>query len=449
MELARSLSVTKYLESGFGEYQIRFHCFPMKFLHCLIILCFFWTSNLGAQTNLVFNPSFEDTLCCPQYMNFIECALHWYQPNRSNNPFNILTSNSSTDFHHPCNINQYPPYINSNYTHIFPRTGSSFSGIILFPANYREYLCGSLNKGLKAGHCYNIQFFVFSKVFSAGAIGVENLGVYFSPDSVFNATPSFTVLPIVPHFKNSSIIACDTMSWTRIEGSFLANGGELHFAIGNFDDDQHTIWQNCRNPNGTPDSWAYYYIDDVSVWPCDAPVYEADAGYGKHICFGDEVTIGQNLADDEYRFLWSAQSHQLTQKDHWDTLSTTPYLTVKPTQTTTYYLWVRDFKMDVTYDSVTVYVDPCLVLPYIPNVFTPNGDGFNDVFAFKNHEGWDLETCIRNRWGQEVFEGNNDNWWDGTINGQPAASGVYYYSVIASNHFGQYKTFHGVVTVLR
>jgi gliding motility-associated-like protein len=82
-------------------------------------------------------------------------------------------------------------------------------------------------------------------------------------------------------------------------------------------------------------------------------------------------------------------------------------------------------------------------------VFTPNGDGFNDLFAFKNHELWELETCIRNRWGMVVFEGQNDHWWDGTIHGQPAAEGVYFYTVTARNHFGQHKEFHGVVTLLR
>jgi gliding motility-associated-like protein len=90
-----------------------------------------------------------------------------------------------------------------------------------------------------------------------------------------------------------------------------------------------------------------------------------------------------------------------------------------------------------------------LPLPIIPNVFTPNGDGINDVFAFKNHEGWELETCIHNRWGMVVFEGKNDHWWDGTIHGQPATEGVYFYTITARNHFGQHETLHGVVTVMR
>jgi gliding motility-associated-like protein len=415
----------------------------------------FLVGSLNGQTNLTFNPSFEDTVCCPESYYMIECSLHWYQPNPSIDPFHMFSTNSSTDYYHPCNSSQYPPYMPSYLSRGFPRSGGAFSGLLFsYPnhpnySSYREYLCGSLKKPLLKNHYYYIQIYVLPLVFSSGVAAAGDIGVYFSKDSILNSTTSFNLLPEIPQYKSSSIIACDTMNWTRIKGSFIALGGEMHFAIGNFEDDQHTILQNCRNPGTTPFSPAYYYIDDVSVWPCDAPVYEADAGNDNHICFGDEITLGQNLPDDEYRFLWSLQSHQLTQKDHWDTLSTTPYLTVKPAKTTTYYMWVRDFKMDITYDSVTVYVDPCMTLPEIPNVFTPNGDGFNDLFTFKNHEGWELETCIRNRWGQVVFEGRNDHWWDGTIHGQPAAAGVYYYTVTASNHFGQHETFQGVVTVLR
>ena len=90
-----------------------------------------------------------------------------------------------------------------------------------------------------------------------------------------------------------------------------------------------------------------------------------------------------------------------------------------------------------------------LPLPEIPNVFTPNGDGYNDEFRFLKHEGWELNAIIRNRWGQVVFEGKNDHWWDGTIHGQQASPGVYYYTVTATNHFGQHETFHGVITLLR
>jgi gliding motility-associated-like protein len=418
-----------------------------KFL--LSILFLLNIVDIDAQTNLVFNPSFEDTFCCPIVTPMIECAQYWYQPNPSPDPYNTNLMTSSTDYYNPCLSYQYPPFFPPNQHRVHPRTGIAFAGIWVI-SEWREYLNGSLKTELKKNSCYNIEIYVIPACFGGGFSGIENIGVYFSKDTLVRDIPSYlTLMPYTPQIKHNGGPICDTMNWTRITGSFVASGGEKHFVIGNFDDDQHTNWTNCRDPLSLDPGGSYYYIDDVSVWPCDAPVYEADAGNDKRICFGDEITIGQNQPDDEYRFLWSAQSHRLTKKDSWDTLSVTPYLTVKPTQTTTYYLWVRDFKMDVTYDSVTVFVDPCMALPIIPNVFTPNGDGFNDVFRFAKSEGWNLQTCIRNRWGELVFEGINDQWWDGTIHGQPASTGVYYYTVTASNPFGQHEILHGVVTVLR
>jgi gliding motility-associated-like protein len=405
---------------------------------------------LAGQTNLVHNPSLEDTLCCPLIGTEIHCAVGWYQPN---------PAGSSSDYFHPCNIAFYNQYVSSGRL-MYPRTGQShalFITLTSYPNNptshFREYICGTLLQPLKVGSSYCVKFYVAPAWWLATEYtryGADRVGIWFSSDSIIATTNAFDVIPLAPHIEYIGGVICDSLQWIEISGSYIAQGGELHFVIGNFYEDLLTNTIVC-NP-GSPHPFGFFtalLIDDVSVWPCDATVYEADAGNNKHICFGDEVTLGQNLPDDEYRFLWSAQSHRLTPKDQWDTLSTTHYLSVKPNQTTTYYLWVRDFKMDVTYDSVTVYVDPCLTPPVIPNVFTPNGDGFNDVFTFKNHEGWELETCIRSRWGQVVFEGKNDHWWDGTINGQQASPGVYYYTVTARNHFGQHEAFHGVVTLLR
>lgn len=56
-----------------------------------------------------------------------------------------------------------------------------------------------------------------------------------------------------------------------------------------------------------------------------------------------------------------------------------------------------------------------------PNVFTPNGDGRNDIFL----AGFDL--VIINRWGQELYHG--EDGWDGTYNGEKVSPGTYFYIV--------------------
>ncbi len=64
----------------------------------------------------------------------------------------------------------------------------------------------------------------------------------------------------------------------------------------------------------------------------------------------------------------------------------------------------------------------------IPNVFTPNGDGRNDVFEIVGIEGFDrVEITVVNRWGNEVYRNNNySNNWDG----QGLNEGTYYYVII-------------------
>ena len=74
-------------------------------------------------------------------------------------------------------------------------------------------------------------------------------------------------------------------------------------------------------------------------------------------------------------------------------------------------------------------VDNCPVYE-LPNVFTPNGDGFNDLFRpfpFRHIES--INIIIYNRWGQLVFESNNPeiNWNGNDLNGNPLPDGVYFY----------------------
>ena len=69
---------------------------------------------------------------------------------------------------------------------------------------------------------------------------------------------------------------------------------------------------------------------------------------------------------------------------------------------------------------------------FIPNVFTPNGDGSNDVFFIRNlpQEPSVNQLSITNRWGKSIFVSENyQNNWDGT----GAADGIYFYRLQLSN----------------
>lgn len=87
---------------------------------------------------------------------------------------------------------------------------------------------------------------------------------------------------------------------------------------------------------------------------------------------------------------------------------------------------------------------------YVPNAFTPDGDGINDMFGAAGTGLNDYELQIFNRWGEQIFTSTNlDDQWDGNYQSLPVAEGVYVYKLFAMGDGGArtYKT--GSVTLLR
>lgn len=91
------------------------------------------------------------------------------------------------------------------------------------------------------------------------------------------------------------------------------------------------------------------------------------------------------------------------------------------------------------------------VTDVIPNAFSPNGDGLNDIFRMSNMRFQKLvDFRIFNRWGVEVFQtADRRKGWDGTYMGIPQDVGVYYYNIIVAHPDGQQKTYKGNFTLIR
>lgn len=106
-----------------------------------------------------------------------------------------------------------------------------------------------------------------------------------------------------------------------------------------------------------------------------------------------------------------------------------------PEVTTTYLVTSLDAGGCIATDEVTVYVDTEPVFEYfIPNTFTPNGDGSNDVFTAYGPDLLQIASMrVYDRWGAILFEavelqpGSNVQGWDGTKNGVNLIPGVYAY----------------------
>lgn len=102
-------------------------------------------------------------------------------------------------------------------------------------------------------------------------------------------------------------------------------------------------------------------------------------------------------------------------------------------------------------DSITVFGCPSKI--YIPNVFSPNDDGDNDVFTVFGRNTGTVTLQIFDRWGNLVFQETGNEilkGWDGTCRGKGASAGVYVYYVHFTNlQTGQSERFTGSVTLLR
>jgi gliding motility-associated-like protein len=89
---------------------------------------------------------------------------------------------------------------------------------------------------------------------------------------------------------------------------------------------------------------------------------------------------------------------------------------------------------------------------FVPNAFTPNGDGINDIFTLEGMGIVELTLNIFNRWGENIYTSNGfGKGWDGTVqkNNQQAQQDVYVYDAHIIDVFGRPHHRYGRVTLVR
>ncbi len=134
----------------------------------------------------------------------------------------------------------------------------------------------------------------------------------------------------------------------------------------------------------------------------------------------------------------------------WSTGETTESIIVNPLDNPTYYLTITDAngcsqEAEISFETLESE-------PKIPNVFTPDGDGMNDIFEVVTF-GAPVEVLnfqIFNRWGQLVHESSGENHgWNGQQDGKAAPSDVYVYRAIILLTNGKEQVQQGDVMLLR
>jgi gliding motility-associated-like protein len=100
----------------------------------------------------------------------------------------------------------------------------------------------------------------------------------------------------------------------------------------------------------------------------------------------------------------------------------------------------------------SVFMMYCNVSILMPNAFTPNDDGLNDIFrpVTQSEKITPFSMLIFDQWGVNIFETQDiHQGWDGTIEGKPAPLGMYVYTIVYENLYGETKKMAGTVILVR
>lgn len=375
---------------------------------------------IGYGQNLVRNGSFENTAGCPILATDLE------------NITSPWTSYFGTPdyFHQSCGF----PGDEATTNNALPFDGEGFVGIDVYgdtgSAYRREYLHGELEEALEEDKYYRVTFYVKPLNNDAQAISyaINNLGAILT-DSVMDSIPQERVYRVKPQVRTGDPVATETY-WTAICGIFKAQGGERFITIGNFNEDINTQVSpllNAANPQR-----GYYLIDYVEVVPNDYPQLPEDT----IIC--EEQRIDLRLNQPGVSVTWNSE---------FDTKNFTI------TEPGIYWATIAGANCSYT-DTLVVKPANCNNCKlFVPNAFTPNDDGKNELFIVQPEEGCEdlisYRINIFDRWGQKIFESDSpDVHWDGSgAEGQ----GVYTYTIEYEYPLArktQTQTLRGAVTVI-
>lgn len=267
--------------------------------------------------------------------------------------------------------------------------------------------------------------------------------------TVTSASVTATVIPqvnptITISSSETSVCAGETITYSSVVSDCGTDGTYYWFVNG-------VVRDSTSGPNLTltMTSNAEVICTFMCNDPCSNPATSnslditvttvlADAGPNQQIGEGESTSLeGQGTGTVE----WSPGS----------SLSSTTVLdpVASPEGTTTYTLTVTNNGCVAT-DEVTIVVTELII---VPNTFTPNEDGTNDVWHIGRIENFPAcKVTVYDRWGQKVYNStgySNDNPWDGTYLGKPLPAAAYYYVIeLNAASSKEADTYYGWISII-
>ncbi len=250
----------------------------------------------AGQVNLVRNPGFEDTLRCPSDSTITKAKV-WYRPSACGTPdyfYPTMTGNigciDQMILFNSWGGGGYGP-ANNNWGTQFPNTGIAYAGMAV--AGGTELMAGKLSDSLQAGKTYAVSFYTSlgETYYSQGAHGLDLISFCFMQDSIVDYDQwtcwSYLGTLHVDAGNQSGNFLTDTLGWTLVQDTFVAEGGERFFVFGNIDT------ANTQYVNSATGTACYYFFDDFDVHCIDCTSDTSEPPTYPEISVTPSITSGE------------------------------------------------------------------------------------------------------------------------------------------------------------
>lgn len=224
-----------------------------------LIILMFYTFKTYSQTNLVPNGGYEQYVTCPTGTGQSNLASGWYILNQTPDYFNscsMVTCNCYT-------VGNICAGVPSNCFGYQPAaSGDGYQGFCVYStatASYREMIGAQLSNTMQIGQKYYVKFKIAFTLIGNSNSAVDKTGVKFSTiqHSVSNPPP----LNNFAHVFANAIVS-DTLNWTTIFQSFIADSNYKYVEVGNFYTNS-ALNVSVMRPQAT--NLSYYYFDELCV----------------------------------------------------------------------------------------------------------------------------------------------------------------------------------------
>lgn len=329
----------------------------------------------------------------------------------------------------------FPPVANFLADTVCLTDSTTFTNLSTFSANVGTFFDwtfgdGGIDTSFAPQHLYGsdslktVQLIVWSDSLQCGDTISKLIQVYPRPNVSFFKIEPDSCTPHEVNFINTStadsIYPISSYQWSfgNLDSSNVANPTYVYQDAG-----LYTVYLSAIDVNGCIDSSTF--IDYIQVYPIPTADFTVSDS-SVYITEAEVLFENQSNNADTYQWVFGSKSNA----NAGTSIETNPSWTF--TRSGAYrvnLLAVSNFGcFDTAFKTINVIDDRT----FLPNVITPNGDGFNDAFVLKV----DLNSIsafkiqIFNRWGAQVYQASSAGFsWDGTVNGEELPSGIYYYDI--------------------